>query len=952
MKLPFRPYNPFFNIQIPPQVKYLPPQTVLPPMKSLTLHRTHGLLLCLALAGTAFQSRAADGKPDPAFAVPADWKVAEGYTLEVLHAVNAATEGSWVSLAAGPADATHEILFASDQYGALFQLKVPRAGGQTAVTRLSLDLGHAQGLLWHGGRLFAVVNQSGRSGLYVVEDTDHDGLPDKARKMFDLAGEGEHGPHGITLAADGKHLLVLCGNHTKPPANLAWSRLTRPFAEGLLEPREWDPNGHARNVMAPGGYLLEVDPDSGAAGLVAGGMRNSYDVATTPSGEMYTFDSDMEWDMGAPWYRPTRLIQLVSGGDYGWRSGSGKWPVWRQDGLPPVTDVGPGSPTGVLTGAGAKFPAPDQRALYILDWTFGTVFRARLTETGASHGATLEPFLTGRGLPLSDAVIGSDGAMYLTAGGRKTGSRLLRIRYTGSEATVPAAWPEPNAAARRRLALEAFHTQTADDAGLDLLLTALADPDRSIRFAARVGLEHQDKDRWVPRLAGLRDPLARILGWLGALRATPEAESPLVDAALTDLGLVKPQELTEEPLLAWLRAHQWALMNRPAAATRWRDRLLLRLDKLYPHAQNTVNAELAVLLVHLKAPGVAGRTLDLMESAQNPPVPAFYAEHIARNPQYGNAIADMIRHPPPTEGLRFAFALRQLNEGWTLADRERYFRWIRQVKTTKGGMSFQGFVNIMQAQALANCDATTRMRLQPLLAPPDSGSGFAMRGAAGPGHSWIMEEAMPALSGRLAQADLKRGEGLFGAYCAACHHLEGRGGSVGPDLTSASGKFSLHDLVEAVVDPDKSVSDQYQLQEWVFKDGTRKIARYAGSAPDGQLEYIENMMNPAAVSRVKPDQVVSHTPSPHSPMPPQLTWGMNADELRDLIAFVASGAGTRREWGDWQGKPMAAAPPAPGVVTPPFLSPAGKWIFGAAIGLMAALVGLGALLSVREARRK
>ena len=208
--------------------------------------------------------------------------------------------------------------------------------------------------------------------------------------------------------------------------------------------------------------------------------------------------------------------------------------------------------------------------------------------------------------------------------------------------------------------------------------------------------------------------------------------------------------------------------------------------------------------------------------------------------------------------------------------------------------------------------------------------------------------------GRLGEADLKRDEGLFGAYCAACHHLEGRGGSVGPDLTSASGKFSLHDLVEAVVDPDKSVSDQYQLQEWVFKDGTRKIARYAGTAPDGQLEYIENLMNPAAVGRVKPGEVVSHTPSPHSPMPPQLTWGMNADELRDLIAFVASGAGRRREWGDWQGKPVAAvaaAPPPPGVATPPFLSPAGKWIFGAALGLVAALFIAGTLLGARETRR-
>ena len=85
------------------------------------------------------------------------------------------------------------------------------------------------------------------------------------------------------------------------------------------------------------------------------------------AGELFTYDSDMEWDQGSPWYVPTRIVHAISGGDYGWRSGAGRWPAYYADSLPPVLDVGPGSPTGITFGTKAKFPAKYQRALFACD---------------------------------------------------------------------------------------------------------------------------------------------------------------------------------------------------------------------------------------------------------------------------------------------------------------------------------------------------------------------------------------------------------------------------------------------------------------------------------------------------------------------------------------------------------------------------------------------------------
>jgi putative heme-binding domain-containing protein len=901
-------------------------------------------LVLVWLAGAGLAPRAAAQE----VAVPADWRVADGYRVEIVHEVDAATQGSWVSLALGPSNAGELVFFTGDQYGAIHEVRLPRAGGALRIAQVPAAIGHAQGLLWHAGKLFVVVNEGGRSGLFALDDGDGDGTLERVERLLALDGEGEHGPHGVVLAPDGEHLLIVCGNHTRPPEPLAHTRVpAAAFTEGLLDPREWDPNGHARNVLAPGGYVIEVDPRTGAAEMVAAGFRNAYDLAVAPTGEVYTFDSDMEWDMGSPWYRPTRLIQVVSGADHGWRSGSGKWPVWREDMLPPVTDVGPGSPTGVLTGAGAAFPARDQTALYLLDWTFGTLHRARLAPDGAGHTAELEPFLTGRALPLTDAVVADDGAMYVTTGGRHTRSHLLRVRYVGDESTDPADWPAPNAAALRRIELERSHRGEVDAAGLEALLAHLGHADRRLRYAARVGLEHQPIERYAPRLAALVDPFARSQGWLALLRATTphdgEREAPWIDAALADLGRVEGAALGERDLLVWLRAHQWALIERPGVAARWRERLVARLDPLYPNASAAANAELAILLVHLEAPRVIERTLDLAEAA---PVeaPAGLAEHIARNPQYGDAIAAWLAHPPPTEGLRFAFALRQLASGWTPATRERLFRWLQQARAGSGGASFGGFLDLLESQALATCDAETRLQLQPWLARLTADTGATLVGAMGPGRAWTVADAETALTGRIVEADFERGGALYATYCANCHRIGGAGGTVGPDLSSAAQKFSLHDLLVAVLEPDTAVSDQYQLHEWRLRDGTRRIARHLGQAPNGAFEYLENLLEPSVIGRVAPDDLESLAPSPRSPMPAQLTHGMNANELRDLIAFVASAGGANQDLLAWQGRVPVPRPPVP------TLSATAQWIIGGAAGAVTALLAALVFLSRRFER--
>ena len=78
--------------------------------------------------------------------------------------------------------------------------------------------------------------------------------------------------------------------------------------------------------------------------IVAGGFRNAYDAAFNLAGELFTFDSDMEWDINLPWYRPVRTLHLIPGADFGFRYGSGPFPTVYPDTLPSMSELGRGSP--------------------------------------------------------------------------------------------------------------------------------------------------------------------------------------------------------------------------------------------------------------------------------------------------------------------------------------------------------------------------------------------------------------------------------------------------------------------------------------------------------------------------------------------------------------------------------------------------------------------------------
>ena len=127
-------------------------------------------------------------------------------------------------------------------------------------------------------------------------------------------------------------LYIVAGHHTDLPKMDAY-RLPNVWQEDNLFPLNKDPKGHANNRMASGGWVANIDPEGKHWELISAGYRNPFDIAFNEVGDLFTYDSDMEWDFGMPWYRPTRICHVTSGSEYGWRTGNQKWSPYYPDNL-------------------------------------------------------------------------------------------------------------------------------------------------------------------------------------------------------------------------------------------------------------------------------------------------------------------------------------------------------------------------------------------------------------------------------------------------------------------------------------------------------------------------------------------------------------------------------------------------------------------------------------------
>ncbi|MGH7139491.1 MAG: hypothetical protein ACREHD_27410, partial [Pirellulales bacterium] len=268
----------------------------------------------------------------------------------------AADEGSWIALAF---DRDGRATISREDTGLLRMTLAADRGSVERVEPIKVDLPECRGLVYVDDLLYANANNA--RSIYRLR-IDEEGVVQELERLREFPGGVGHGRNDLALGPDGL-IYSIHGDAVQAPGQPIVDR-TSPLRESRRGPPRQE------------GYLVRGDRGGKRWELVCTGLRNPYGIAFNKWGDLFTYDADNEYDMGTPWYRPTRIVQLVSGADYGYRAAGGRWPPEFPDhpdnGLPTI-DVGRGSPTAVMFGTHLDFPPAYREAMFALDWAYGRV---------------------------------------------------------------------------------------------------------------------------------------------------------------------------------------------------------------------------------------------------------------------------------------------------------------------------------------------------------------------------------------------------------------------------------------------------------------------------------------------------------------------------------------------------------------------------------------------------
>jgi putative heme-binding domain-containing protein len=444
--------------------------------------------------------------------------------------------------------------------------------------------------------------------------------------------------------------------------------------------------------------------------------------------------------------------------------------------------------------------------------------------------------------------------MYFTIGGRGTQSGLYRVSYVGEESTAPVGPivdPKATEARATRRKLEAFHTKK-DPQAVATAWPYLDNPDRNLRYAARVAIENQDLAQWRDKALAETRTTASIYAMIALARTGAKSDlKPVLDA----LGKLKLDSLSVEQQLDLLRAYGVAFIRLGPADAATKSEIAARLEPSYPSPVDFVNRELCTLLVYCDSTQVVPKSMALLSTALT-----------------------------QEEQVHYVFTLRLAKAGWTPDLRKAYFSWFTLAsKKYQGGHSFKGFRENIRNDAIAGLNDTEKAELKSILEGQDMVQVVQEEKPRKFIHNWQMDDLVPLLGQLDKGRNFERGKAAYkAAQCARCHRFKSEGEGVGHDLTGVGNRFSAHDLLESVILPSKVVSDQYASKTVVTTQG-RTITGLVAQLPDGGVDVLQSNFQRVKVAKADIEEIV---PSTVSTMPEGLLSILTKEEVLDLVAYL------------------------------------------------------------------
>ena len=772
-------------------------------------------------------------------------EVRPGFQVERLYSAGEG-EGSWISLAEDPQG---RWVIGHEDAG-LVRVTLQEDGAHE-LEKLDIPARECRGLLFAHDSLYAMGNNS--LALFRLRDTNKDDQFDSIEQIKTFAGGVGHGRNQLTLGPGGK-IYAIFGDSVEQPTDAEYLPPLVPHPDDIQKTQN--------------GFVARTDAQGESWEIVTRGLRNPYGIAFNGVCDMFTYDADAEYDMGSSWYRPTRVLHLLPGGDYGWRRVTQRWPPYDPDSaaIPqPTLDIGRGSPTAVAFASGDNFPASYRYTLFALDWSYGRILAVHLQACGSSYVGAAEVFLRGSPLNVTDIEFGRDGAMYFVTGGRQTQSGLYRVYYLGEK--EPASEPTAQQAAVAQHADVARHQRwhleslrgDQSPATLDTAWKHLAASDPWIRHAARTVVESLPVTMWSGRALEETNVDRFLSAALALERFGGDQDRAVLGRRLASLDaqLLLPQQQIE-----WADLCLRQLAADDPSDAKW-DRLFDQLRIVFPANRFPLDRQASELLAKRDDGFLVPRAVNLLEQS--------------------SVIGSQ------RQQMHWLFILSTQRQGWTPELRQRYFAALQEMDTFEAGEGMPTFRRLIREAAIANVpedrrdhwknwlDERAAERLPDL--PP------ARTSVVKP---WTVRDFQSLQQELEKDPDLQRGKEMFAtARCIVCHRVGAEGGVSGPDLTGVARRFAARDLLASILEPSAVVSEKYANTLFALADGRvlsgrARVTDYRSPT----AELIPDLLAPDKTISFSKQEIVERRVSPVSPMPKGLVDGLERQEVLDLLAYL------------------------------------------------------------------
>ena len=237
-----------------------------------------------------------------------------------------------------------------------------------------------------------------------------------------------------------------------------------------------------------------------------------------------------------------------------------------------------------------------------------------------------------------------------------------------------------------------------------------------------------------------------------------------------------------------------------------------------------MNRELCQILLALDVPGAVARTVALLQAA-----------------------------PTQEEQVAYVVALRNVKSGWSAELRRAYLSWWNAARTTEhpapvvqwfedAGIHFNNGASFANFMSHAHEEAKFSMSPDDIIALGDVLAAYKVAQPAPPKASgpprkvvkaWTTADLQPLLDQVGKQRNFGRGKEVFtAAQCIACHRYGDQGGAIGPDLTAVATRYKRQDILEALTEPSKVLSEQYMNTAFETADGRVVIGRITEETSD------------------------------------------------------------------------------------------------------------------------